>query len=489
LSSHLFAFVIITSLGILSMALVRSFFLKQLEVAVYRDWCLVWLLTVTASFWSFSVWINFATIAVIAHIFNKRLKNRVALFIVITFAAPSLYVTVPGFGIVNHLTLIDHYRLASLAVFLPFFLSKSKIKTPPIGSLVMDKLVLSYIAISFLVFAFDDAITGSMRRAVNLFIEMFLPYFVISRGGSTSKDIRESTLSLVFSVSLLGLIAAVEGWKSWLLFGSIADYLGIDNAVLSYVDREGLLRGQTVFGHPIVQGYCAGIALIFLMGCAQKGDSTWKSKVIPALLVLSVSIFAISRGPWVGTAASVILYILLVSKGAKGLLNVFFLLVAVMALLSTPLGNSVQEFLPFIGSVDSGNVTYRQRLLEITWDLLLYYPVFGPPASFGLFQLEELRQGQGIIDLVNTYVGVGLASGFVGIFSFLSMPLKVIYDLTRRPNLELPLEERKLRATICAALIGTLITIGTVSSIGLIPYALWILIALGSLLTQNRHVR
>jgi hypothetical protein len=487
LNSHLLAFVVIIGLGILSMALVRRLFATHIGQEKYRDWCLIWLFTVTASFWSYSVWINFAALAAIAYVFNKKLNNRPTLFIIMTFAAPSLYAAVPGFGIINYVTLIDHYRFVSLAVFLPFLFEKRKTKVLPFGSLFTDKLVFIYLSISFFVFAFDDAITGSMRRSLNLFIEMFLPYFVISRGGTSTKEIRESTMSLAFSIALLGLIAAVESWKSWLLFGSIAEALGIDNSALTYLDREGFLRGQTVFGHPIIQGYCAGVALIFIMGGVHRALSSWRSYVVTASLILSVCVFAISRGPWVGTSVSVILFILLVSKGAKGLLNIFLLLVIAMALLSTPLGSSVREFLPFIGSVDPGNVTYRQRLLEITWDILLHYPVFGPPASFGLFQLEELRQGQGIIDLVNTYVGIGLASGFVGIFFFLSVPIKVCYDLTRSPKVQLSAEEKNLRATICAALVGTLVTIGTASSIGLIPWVLWILIALGSLLTQNRH--
>jgi hypothetical protein len=480
------AFVVIVGLGILSMALVSRLFVSQIGEEKYRHWCLVWLFTVTAAFWSHSIWINFAALAVIAFVFNEKLKNRPMLFIIMTFATPSLDAIVPGFGIINHITVIDHYRFVSLAVFFPFLFEKREMKLPPFGSLFIDRLVIAYIAVSLLVLAFDDSITGSMRRSLNLFIEIFLPYFVISRSGINTAEIRQSTMSLAFSVSILGLIAAVEGWKSWLLFGGIAEALGVDIA-LSYVDREGFLRGQTVFGHPIIQGYCAGIAFIFLLGSAQRHISNWKSYVLPAILILSVSVFAISRGPWVGMAASIVLFILLVSKGAKGLLNIFFLILIVGTLLSTPLGNSAREFLPFIGNVDTGNVTYRQRLLEITWDLLMYYPVFGPPASFGLFQLEELRQGQGIIDLVNTYVGVGLASGFVGIFLFLSMPLKVCFDLTRKSKADLSAEERNLRATICAATVGTLITIGTVSSIGLIPYILWLLIALGTLLTQNRH--
>ena len=34
--------------------------------------------------------------------------------------------------------------------------------------------------------------------------------------------------------------------------------------------------------------------------------------------------------------------------------------------------------------------------------------------------MEDLRQGEGIIDLVNTYLGVALSYGVIGLFFFLS---------------------------------------------------------------------
>ena len=56
--------------------------------------------------------------------------------------------------------------------------------------------------------------------------------------------------------------------------------------------------------------------------------------------------------------------------------------VALVALVLLPGGEKIIDHLPFVGSVDGGNVTYRQRLFEVSMGVLWQNPVFGsfPPA-------------------------------------------------------------------------------------------------------------
>jgi hypothetical protein len=81
------------------------------------------------------------------------------------------------------------------------------------------------------------------------------------------------------------------------------------------------------------------------------------------------------------------------------------------------IGAKLFDHLPFFGSVDSGSVTYRQQLIEVSVGLVWQNPFFGNP--YALHHMESLRQGQGIIDLVNVYLSVAIFSGIVGLFFFL----------------------------------------------------------------------
>jgi O-antigen ligase len=69
--------------------------------------------------------------------------------------------------------------------------------------------------------------------------------------------------------------------------------------------------------------------------------------------------------------------------------------------------------LPFIGSADQDTVAYRQQLFDVSMTMIRQNPVFGDP--FVYLRMEELRQGQGIIDLVNGYLYTALFNGLVGL--------------------------------------------------------------------------
>jgi hypothetical protein len=79
----------------------------------------------------------------------------------------------------------------------------------------------------------------------------------------------------------------------------------------------------------------------------------------------------------------------------------------------TPLKESVLDRLPLIGTADQDTVEYRQQLATVSWQLIKQNPTFGDP--FAYLHMESLRQGQGIIDMVNGYIYTTLFTGFVGL--------------------------------------------------------------------------
>jgi O-antigen ligase len=58
--------------------------------------------------------------------------------------------------------------------------------------------------------------------------------------------------------------------------------------------------------------------------------------------------------------------------------------------------------------------------------VVLAHPFFGD--QFPWPEMEDLRQGEGIIDIVDTYLGVALNYGFIGLFCFLSF---ILLGMTR----------------------------------------------------------
>jgi O-antigen ligase len=69
-------------------------------------------------------------------------------------------------------------------------------------------------------------------------------------------------------------------------------------------------------------------------------------------------------------------------------------------------------------------------LAEKGWEIVMEHPLFGDQFPFP--EMEELRQGEGIIDIVNTYLGVALNYGLIGLFFFVSFILIAIMRVHAR---------------------------------------------------------
>jgi threonine/homoserine/homoserine lactone efflux protein len=152
----------------------------------------------------------------------------------------------------------------------------------------------------------------------------------------------------------------------------------------------------------------------------------------------------------------------------------------VAALLILPQGDRIIDMLPFVGTVESGNVTYRQQLIDRALIVFWQNPIFGSLYFISNPVLEEMRQGQGIIDIVNSYVGVALAYGGVGLLLFIAPSLWVVGHalVTRSQLAKIGPETEVAGRAVVVAIIGTLLVIGTSSYILHIPIVHWMLVGL-----------
>ncbi|MDO9449995.1 MAG: O-antigen ligase family protein, partial [Rugosibacter sp.] len=238
------------------------------------------------------------------------------------------------------------------------------------------------------------------------------------------------------------------------------------------------LRALASTGQPIVLGYVMTVALGIFMFLKKSipNRAVWMAGMI---LLIAGLIAPLSRGPWIGAAIMLMVFI---STGPKALSRTSLLglvgLVALPILLSTPIGEKVISYLPFVGTVEEETITYRQLLLEVSTTIIMANPLFG---SYDfLLYLEELRQGQGIIDLVNSYLSIALASGLVGLSLFASFFSVILIGIVKgMRGLDKNDERHLLGRVLIAALIGILVIIFTVSSINVIPVIYWAVAGLG----------
>lgn len=446
----------------------------------------LWLGITAVSFLAHDFWIYIVVSAIMLALAVQREPDRLTMYFFLLFAVPAIPAQITGLGVVQHFFTINYLRLLALLILLPAYLYlRKQPHAVPFGSTLPDKLLAGFLVLQVLLMLTISSFTNTLRIGVFYsFIDAFLPYYVASRAPESLRNFREALTGFVLAALLLASIGAFEFTRHWLLYASLDSVLGSPWDLGDYLARgaEGSdLRAQGTTGQPIPFGYVMAVAIGFLLYLKRHAarPAAWNA----GLALLAVGLFAsLSRGPWVGAAAMIMIFIAAGPAPLRGFSRLGLLALLVIPLvLATTSGHKIVELLPFIGSASTDNVDYRQRLAEISFRVIMENPFFGAFDYFYSPAMQELRQGQGIIDIVNTYLSVGLGSGLVGFSLFAGFFVSVAIGIVN--GMRIPAdrhdESYALGQCLLATLLGIMVMIATVSSITVIPVIYWSVAGLG----------
>lgn len=442
----------------------------------------LWLALSVLAFVSHSFWIYAIISTAVLTIARQRENNPVALFFILLFLIPPASIQIPGFGLINYLFALDHIRLLTLLVLLPsYFTLRKQANTLSFGRTWPDKVLALYLLLSTLLHMRETTLTDALRQTLYLFTDVFLPYYVASRALKHIQNFKDALLSFALASMVLALIGLFEYTRSWLLYSSISNVMGLQWDMASYLGRSGSLRASASTGQAIVLGYVMSVAIGFYLFL----HTYIRSKLHQRLgaLLLAIGLFTpLSRGPWIGAVAIITVFIATGRSAVKRLFLCGLAGVISIALLSIiPGGNRLVDLLPYIGSIETGNITYRERLFDNAMIVIQRNPAFGSIDFLTTPEMQSMIQGQGIIDIVNTYLIVALKSGLIGLALFAGFFISIALGLYKSLRIfeDKEAETRRLGRALLATLAGVLLTITTVSNISVIPVVYWSLAGLG----------
>jgi O-antigen ligase len=484
---HLRALVVIVTLALIVFSGAKRLFAGTIELDVFNRWRNLWLALTLVAFLSHSFWLYALFATLILLVVARRDGNPAALFCASLFAVPAAGIQVPGFGLVNYLITLSHTRILVLCLLLPaWFVLRSRGDRPAFGKLWPDRLLLLY---SILVVALqlrETTLTDTMRQGFYVMIDALLPYYVLSRTLKHVDAFRQVLAAFLLAAVMLAAFAVFESVRHWNLYSAVIIALDPKMGYGAYLGREGLLRASASTGHAIALGYVMAVAVGFYL--------YWQDDVRDKLIrrigwlgLLAGLIVPLSRGPWVGAAVIILMYLATGRAAFKRLMLLALGGVVVLPFVSIlPGGQRILEFLPFIGTVEKDNIDYRGRLIDNALIVIERNPVFGSVDYQNTPEMEAMRQGQGIIDIVNTYIGVALAYGLVGLSLFVGFFFAVLWGIRKAMrSFNDPDEEMaRLGRALFATLTGILVIIFTVSSITIIPIVYWSVAGLGVAYTQ-----
>jgi O-Antigen ligase len=462
----------------------------------------LWIAVTVTTFLAHNYWLAMLASALIVGFGSRREQNPAAMYCVLLFAVPEFDMPISGFGVINYLFEMKHSRMLALALLLPAALKLAGQQRAPNPRLHLpDMLFVVYFLYVFVATATADSVTGLMRFAVYLLLDHALLYYVITRSVVDRRRLLDTLAAFFMAMAIVGVIAGFENVRSWLVYESLRIPLGvplqdIGTYLLRATEDGGYLRAYVSMGHAIALGFSSMVAITFLLALArsfsppasaaamQRGapDQTIKLLGMAVMLMPVVGLLAaVSRGPWLGCA---IVMLLGLSFGPGARQRLLWMLAAlpvvIAALLILPQGQKFIDLLPFIGTVDPGSVSYRTQLLDRAMIVFWQNPIFGSMHYLTNPALEEMRQGQGIIDIVNAYVGVALAYGSIGLLLFIApsaYALWASWTTSRRLAGQDPDAEAAGRA-LAMSMLGVLLVIGAASHYFHIPIVHWLVFSL-----------
>jgi O-antigen ligase len=442
----------------------------------------LWFALTLTAFLAHSFWV-YMLISVLLLIYAiLRESNPPALFFFTLFILPVAAVPIPGMGLINYFFDLSHLRMLELFILFPAFLVLVRRRDVlAFGRMGPDIVLAVYILLTTVLYLRDASITATFRGAFYLFIDAFLPYFVISRSLKDMQAFRDALLGLVLAIMVVALIAVFEAYSHWLLYYAVSGVLGLEAAV-GYLGRAGILRAVATAGHSIALGYLVTVGIGLYLFVQQSIRSKHLRWLGMALLAAGL-IASLSRGPWVGAVVLLAVFIITGRQAAPRLVILAIGGVLALSLLAVlPGGEKIIDLLPFIGTLEQGSIDYRQQLITNSMIVIERNPLFGSINFLEAPEMEALRQGQGIIDTVNTYIRVALETGFVGLGLFVSFFALILLNIYRAMRLihDRNSEECLLGRVLLATLAAILLIIFTVSSIGVIPVVYWSAAGLGA---------
>jgi hypothetical protein len=441
------------------------------EFAVWRN---AWFAVTIAAFLCGNFFV-FATMAAIVCIYAHSVRAAsVALYFVLLFAAPVVKVLIPGFGGINTLMEINYARVLVIVLLIPILLTGGISRQNVRAFAAPDWLIISFVLITSVLEFRNSEVTNVLRVTTVQMLDVLIPYFAFSRSVTSMAEFRKVCIAVVIGLLPNAFIAVFETIKYWHLYLGVVDSWG--GLVLSpYIARSGFLRAFASTQGSITLGFILMVAI----GCMLVVRHTMLSRRTEriALVMLAAGLVAsLSRGPWVGTGVLLVVYVATGPNAATNLGKLAAIgIVTMAALLLTPVGQTLLDFLPFVGTVDVGTVEYRKQLFESALIVIERNLWFGS-VDFRLApEMEELVQGQGIIDIVNHYLKIALDYGLVGLgcfsvfFAAILIGLRRVLRFSTFRNSEFNVCARAAMAT----LVAILVTLGTVSSVDFIPYVYW----------------
>ncbi len=410
--------------------------------------------------------------ALCVYVTNTEPKNLIYFYIALLPVFPidvELPLGLPG---IDTLVVLNHYRVIVLAMLAPAIfkiLAQGGRFFDPLKTYsgFIDRLVIVFIVLQAISLFRDYDLLVASRRSIFLFVDIWIPYFVISR---SVKSVGTALVILLYTAIMMAVIGFIEQKIFLRIFDAIT--LPMGEPYIFVKTRNGLMRAYASMSNPLILGFL--FAMVFLLAIKVR-DLVAVPRYTPfifAFLVILGSEATVSRSPIFGNVIGVLVLLWwslgrdFVVKTAKYAFIVFWILLIAFF-------SGGAKFL-FAFDDDQGTFQYRYDLIFNASEIIVRSPLFGTSPWIYLKDPAMLRslQGEGIIDITNTYLLIALNSGLPALMAYVGIwfaLLRGLYSVQAKDELS---------AILMGVCIVTMVMLFITSPISFASAYYWLLIAL-----------
>lgn len=293
-----------------------------------------------------------------------------------------------------------------------------------------DMTFVGMMAVQLFMDARSNDVMFFARSVVQVTVNLGLPYLLFSRALAGVRDPAALLFNLVLASSIIAVIATFESVRHWLLYDALPARLGADPDFLSGYSklRGGMLRARATFPESTGLSLFLGVALTTLFALRREIASPRLVAGIAALLFAGL-VCTFARVGYIVIGIGFCMCLL--HERRFGALVALLVTLPAIAFTLVAIGDTFPAVAAAIGtgSDSAGSIDYRAMLYDAGWRVIVQNPWFGLALPDVLGELEHLRQGEGIVDLVNQPLTIAMRAGLVGGVIYFAMTLRVLFVL------------------------------------------------------------
>ena len=421
-----------------------------------------------------------------ASITGRGPVGKVAVYLLLACTLPPVSMNLGGIGGINYILNLDHIRVTALVLLTWAAVELLTLKPPrrTVSLLWIDLLVVGYQCFKFALAVPHSSLTTLLRLLVEATLDILLPYFVVTRSIRTLSDVRFAVGHLFIGLVFVASVGVAETVLQHNVYSGLQSIYDVRWQQTYALMRGSLLRVQATTQQPIILAFMVLFALA--LGYWLNGTRWRRASVIALFATFLITLTAtFSRGPWIA-AGLIVLSILAMQRMPARAFRIV-LVVAVLGGVGLKIAGADQQVVAALGAIfgsqeaDLSSIEYRRQLLDTSLALVQQSPWFGVPNYAA--QMQSLKQGEGIIDVVNSYVGIMLDSGVVGLAIYL-LPFVIVLNrlisVIRRGERRRLDEASRFAVAMVALILGCLFAIFTTSTWGVMTLLMTMLLALPS---------